>query len=508
MNQQSMMKIFLRKSSWVFLVCLCLNMPSNVGAKWVVGGSDSDVGKGFVQVDPQVQKEQITGEGVTSSEQPDEIKVASDFWGHNGFYQDPQLNIPPVNPDKNHAWIMVGDVTSAQAWLFEWLSRHMYEGWETIPPGALAIAWSLEIVKQARQALEAAGYAHRSINIDLHATKDKLNEVLVNPRVGALVWVSHGEPGMISDYKKYPINYGNIKAMALTALQEKGIYKLPVASNFPNQRMLQTMKRIRDRAHFGLDYLYVHACLTMQDPILALRMVKSGGRYEGYFKKKLAYVAALTPTMSQVSNMEIPDVHSLLIVPNVLEKSVKSAQSILQEKGFVVDEIVEDKLTDDPDLVGKVHSQLPYEGKIVDKNHYDEKIALFVYKLADSDPPTDADGNSAINSEGDDTIAVWINLFGKNNKTGRIYVGTLSMFKQPKPYCQEKYAGISRKNLQKKRLYKGKNFESIESAKEFVCENIGNKRKRFSSTWGSIAVGDLDGKTCYIEPLGCTIPAD
>ena len=304
------------------------------------------------------------------------------------------------------------------------------------------------------------------------------------------------------------IYYNYIKDMARDVLEEKGIYQYPDASIISNPRMLKTMQIIKERVHFGLEYLYVHACLTMQDPILALRMVKSGGRYEGYFEAKLAYIAALTPTLSRASNMEIPDVHSLLIVPVVVGESIESARSILQEKGFVVDEIVEDKLTDDPDLVGKVHAQLPYEGKIVDKNHYDEKITLFVYKLADSDSPADTDGNSAINSEGDDTIAVWINLFGKNNKTGRIYVGTLSTFRQPTPYCQEKYAGISRENLQKKRLYKGKKFESIESAKEFVCNNLGNKHRRYSPTWGSIPEGDLDGKTYYIEPLDCTIPAD
>ena len=258
------------------------------------------------------------------------------------------------------------------------------------------------IVSKSQSSLLAAGYNLSNIKIRRKATAAMLSGVLKNPTVGALIWIGHGQPGkvvdMTADNKTGIISKIPVQMWALDFLKEKGIYKLP--TSYPRSSgMFKAMARIENRAHFGLNYFYSHSCLTMQDPGLAIAMLAGNGRYEGYIEKKLAYVSALTPAVSRTVNQELPDVHSLAVVPDVkgLDKTV--ARNKLTPQGFTV-EISEDR--EDEYAAGQVYAQHPAEGTILDKYRSEMLVKLNVYKsAADGSAAQDDDSQSNENSEND-----------------------------------------------------------------------------------------------------------
>ena len=109
-------------------------------------------------------------------------------------------------------------------------------------------------------------------------------------------------------------------------------------------------------------------------------------------------------------------------------------------------------------------------------------------------------------SEPENGIIAWANLFGKDDKVGRIHVGSISQFKQPKKYVNELFGGNSADYLHKKRLFPGETFSSMAEAKEILCEKITDKRKVYSHGRGYIPRGKLGGREYYIDGLGCKIP--
>ncbi|MBN2706117.1 MAG: hypothetical protein JXR89_06740 [Deltaproteobacteria bacterium] len=108
--------------------------------------------------------------------------------------------------------------------------------------------------------------------------------------------------------------------------------------------------------------------------------------------------------------------------------------------------------------------------------------------------------------EQDNEIIAWINLFGENDGSGRVHVGSVASFKKPKRFRDELFAGMSSKHLNKKRLFAGQTFQSSKAAREFLCQNISNKKNRVIPGHGTCPVGDIAGGTYYINGLGCQIP--
>ena len=128
-------------------------------------------------------------------------------------------------------------------------------------------------------------------------------------------------------------------------------------------------------------------------------MLTGGGRYEGYIEKKLAYVSALTPALSRTVNQELPDAHSLAVVPDVKGFEKTKARNELKHQGFAV-EISEDR--EDEYSAGHVYAQHPTEGTILDKYRSEMLVKLNVYK-SDEEGSTaqDVDSQSDENSEND-----------------------------------------------------------------------------------------------------------
>jgi len=108
--------------------------------------------------------------------------------------------------------------------------------------------------------------------------------------------------------------------------------------------------------------------------------------------------------------------------------------------------------------------------------------------------------------EPENGIIAWVNLFGKDDKSGRIHVGSISQFKQPKKYVNELFAGMRTTHLHKKRLFPGEIFSSTAEAKKFLCQKITGKRMVFSHGRGRFPHGKLGGRDYYIDGLGCEIP--
>ncbi len=511
------MERWLRPLFPLLFFVLVSGMLSPAQAEWVVGGEGMEETSG---VDVRQHRPGSGGEAVETG--PERFQGtrnptrALDLWRLICSKQpSPRLQIPAPVPRKKRAWIMIGDVSSYQAWFIEILADltgwFIDPEWRGIPPGELAVAWSRTIAELAKRSLVEAGYDESMISVETHATAEQLRKVLLDTGVGALVWISHGSPGAIKDSKGRAIDYGLVQSWARKALEDKGIYKIPSPANFPNPRMRQAMNRLRKSAHFGLEYLYIHACSVMADPSLAKAMLRAGGVYEGYGELKIAYVASLIPTVSNIAPLHgVPDVHALAVVPELNGKRLEEARSLLEESGLKTGTVTQDKPPSDQEKSERIYRQIPYEGTMLDKYRDTDRlaVALYLYKAYhESRPHGDGEshGHSAGDGNGEDPVAVWINRFGKNDERGRIHVGRLSAFRHPVPHYAERFAGLSSEPVKKKRIFADRTFASIKEAKEFVCKRLSNKRFIHALGHGKIAVGDLDGKTYCIEPLGCKI---
>lgn len=115
---------------------------------------------------------------------------------------------------------------------------------------------------------------------------------------------------------------------------------------------------------------------------------------------------------------------------------------------------------------------------------------------------------STVNNPNDNDIVAWINLFGENDKSGRVHVGTLALFKNPRRYRDELFAGLGTTHLNKKRIFANMTFDSTTAARKFLCQQIGNKHNRVIPGHGTYPKGDIDGGTYWINGLGCKIPAN
>lgn len=196
--------------------------------------------------------------------------------------------------------------------------------------------------------------------------------------------------------------------------------------------------------------------------------------------------------------MEIPDVHSLMLVPKVKGENITKAKELITKAGFTV-KVVEDR--EDTSKEGEVYSQMPYEGTILDKNEGSKEVTLYVYKKGQS-TPTGSNGSTPDGATNDSNkFLVWLNIFGKG---GRVHVGGMNSYKHDKKYADEFLAGISQEYM-KKRILSGSRFTTIKDAKTAACNLISDPRIRRSSTWGPLQIGTLGGQTVYIDGLGCPI---
>ncbi len=435
----------------------------------------------------------------------------------NGAWDDfvsnvtkPTLKINPASPEKPLAFIFAGNLSSIIADLADsWDS--LWEGREPPPENAAAVKWIGGIVSKAKEALEKAGYSESSMQTNLRAVHSDLRKALENPQTGAIIWIGHGKAGKIIDAsgnnETGRIDGFIVRRWAVEFLKKKGIYKDP-AEYRDDSVLKKVMARIGNEAHFGVDYFYSHSCKTMEDPLLAMTIVTGGGRYEGYDSIKLAYVSFLSPSVSDTAKQKIPDVHSIMVVPEVTGQSKKNAKEYLEERGFSVT-IIEG--AEDEFAGGHVYSQTPFAGTILDKNKSDKKVELFVYKeQQDNTGPRDTgdtddsgDTGDAGDSGDDDKYMVWINKFGNS---GRIHAGPVIMFKHRKKYKDEWLAGKSQEYLEKDDISGGKRYDNINDAKEAACSMTSNRRNRRVPGWGSVPMGDMGGKSYYIDGLGCSIP--
>ncbi len=424
-------------------------------------------------------------------------EALSDFWAHlRRSSTEPTLKIGVSSPEKPVAYILAGDLGSMKAWLVDlWYSRWAaLTGGQSPPENATAVEWIGGIVSQSRESLEKAGYDRGAIQTNLRAMHTDLKSALENPRAGAIVWIGHGQVGKIidasADNRTGIISESPVRRWALEFLERNGTYKLP--STYPaGSRMYKAMSVIQNRAHFGIDYFYSHSCLTMQDPSLALAMVGGGGRYEGYLESKLAYVAVLTPAVSESVNQEIPDVHALVVVPDVTGLSREQAKGDLERLGFSV-RVEEDG--EDEYEAGMVHSQMPYEGTILDRNKSDKTVGIYVYKEPGAGQGTSSAG------EDESKYMVWINKFGN---AGRIHAGTAGQYKRPVKYANEWLAGTSQEFLEKEDISGGARHDNLDDAKKAACDMVSNRRAINILGWGAVHVGDRGGKTYYINSLDC-----
>ena len=322
-------------------------------------------------------------------------KKSATFWDHLDVFSPASLQIPPPSEQKQVAYIMAGDISSVQTSFLDLVKLYCtFSGNDDIcgvsefgfrDASQQMMDW---LFSKSQVLLKAAGYKLSNIMIERRATAAMLSDVLKNPTVGALIWTGHGQPGKVSDVTADKetgiISEAPVRRWALDFLKEKGIYKMP--ASYPRlSGMFKAMARIENQAHFGLNYFYSHSCLTMKDKSLAVAMLAGGGRYEGYTMKKLAYIGSMTPVVSGNVNQELPDVHSLAVVPDVkgLDKTV--ARNDLTQKGFAV-EISEDR--EDEYAAGQVYAQHPAEGTILDKYRSKMHVKLNVYK-------SDTDGSEA-----------------------------------------------------------------------------------------------------------------
>lgn len=408
------------------------------------------------------------------------------------------LSIPPPQQEKPAAYIMLGDVytirTSGVLNLLESVASHAgWAPWRQFSKEDMAIRLTMYLVNEAKKTLVAAGY--KTVKINLHATSDNLKTVLRRPSTGAIIWISHGNPSIIYDSSGQKatreINALIIKKWALEFLQEKGIYEPPTSDPPP---VLATL--LKSKAHFGLNYFYTHTCLTMKDPSLALRMVDSNSRYEGYWRPKLAYYVTLTPAVSDTSNIEFPSVHDIMVVPDVTEKLIAEARLAIGNAGFTAT-IIEDK--EDEAKAGTIYSQKPAPDTILNRKKDSKEVVLYAYKKTSS---TDNSSTDTSLLEDDTKYIIWINQFGK---AGRIHAGTVGGYKTPKKYTNEWLAGKSQEHLKKQDISAGQRFDDKKSAQKAACAMISNARYRGSLGWGRLSIGDFQGKTFYIDGLACEI---
>ena len=108
----------------------------------------------------------------------------------------------------------------------------------------------------------------------------------------------------------------------------------------------------------------------------------------------------------------------------------------------------------------------------------------------------------------DSAIVAWLNLFGADDKSGRVHAGTIKLFKADKRYKDERFGGTRTTFLKKRPLFPGKTFASVEEARSFLCKEIKNKRFRKILGWGRYPIGDIGGGTYYIDGLGCKMPTN
>jgi hypothetical protein len=380
------------------LIILMLFSPVFVDATDLDEATSEDLQNVFNQLN-QSEVEQVTEQ---------EKNWLVDFWAHLDIFSPASLQIPPPSQRKQVAYIMVGDTSSNVASAAE-LFRKSLEIYLNKPSVDYFFdkrhfkqQWVDYIVSKSQSLLQAAGYNLSNIRIRRRATAAILSGVLKNPTVGALIWTGHGQPGkvidMTHDNRTGIISEAPVRRWALDFLKEKGIYKLP--ANYPRSSgMFKAMAIIENQAHFGLNYFYSHSCYTMKDKSLAIAMLAGGGRYEGYTMPKLAYVGSLTPFVSGNVNQDLPDVHSLAVVPDVkgLDKTV--ARNKLTPQGFTV-EISEDQ--EDEYSSGQVYAQHPAEGTILDKYRSKMHVKLNVYKSdKDGSEAQDDDSQGDENSEND-----------------------------------------------------------------------------------------------------------
>jgi|GEM_PF-4860788 len=103
---------------------------------------------------------------------------------------------------------------------------------------------------------------------------------------------------------------------------------------------------------------------------------------------------------------------------------------------------------------------------------------------------------------GTTAYVIWINKFGSG---GRIHIGTMSGYKAKKRYRDEWLAGMSEEYLEKELLFGGRSFDKRRVASDFICSQLGNKRRQKVLGWGMLDYGDYGGKTYLIDGLGCKI---
>lgn len=412
----------------------------------------------------------------------------------------PTLKISPAENGKTTAYIMAGDVSSILASmvdLYESATGSSGDGQPTT-----AQEWTDGIAKQARDLLTEAGYTH--IRFNLGAQSVDLKAALEDPATGAIVWIGHGSAGKLYDASGNNvtgiINNKAVKMWALSFLEQKGIYRQP--DNFSEgSRMRAAMVRISDRAHFDLLYFYAHACSVMQQPQVAINMMRGGGQYEGYVEIKLAYVNALTPPFSNVAHSEIPSVHNILVVPDVSRLIPEDASQQIRDAGLIPVVKKGDKAADAAEA-GLIYKQKPLEGTILNKRIHNREVVLYEYDTPDTSAAIAGNtGNAAEDTIVESKYMIWINHFGK---TGRIIVGTRAGFDTPKKYCDEWLAGTSPNTLKKEEVAKPI-FDTVKAAREAACGMISDKKIITIPGQGRVPSGVYKGKRYWIDGLGCEI---
>jgi hypothetical protein len=413
----------------------------------------------------------------------------------------PTVKITPAEDGKTTAYIMAGDVSSVLASivdLYESVTGSSGDGQPTA-----AQEWIQGIVTQARDLLTEAGYTH--IRFNLGAQSADLQAALEDPATGAIVWIGHGSAGKFYDAtgnnETGIINSNAVKMWALSFLDHKGIYRQPV--NYPEgSRMRAAMVRISDRAHFDLLYFYAHACSVMQEPQVAIDLMRGGGQYEGYVESKFAYVTALTPPFSNVAHSDIPSVHNILVVPDVSRLIAEVASERIRGAGLIPVVKKGEKAADALEA-GLIYKQKPLEGTILNKRIHGKEVILYEYDKPDA---TATSTGSRGNTTDDATISeskymIWINHF---SKTGRIIVGTVAGFETPKKHCDEWLAGNSQNSLKKEEVTKPI-FDTVTAAQEAACGMISDKKIITILGQGKVPSGKYKGKRYWIDGLGCKI---